>query len=143
MTQAAEILQLQIEPGRIAQFGNRRWIQRKNNRILDRGKPSRGARNHPLNRVFGPFSFAPIFEPSERERRVLAATVEAESRDGDETLDLGLLQKIFLNLSQIFIRSFLRRADGQLDVGDEITLFLRMKKRPPRFTLFPDPTLAD
>src|SRR5437870_3910730 len=109
MTQAAEILQLEIEPGRIAQLGNRRWIQRKNNRILDRGKPSRGARNHPLNRVFGSLSFAPLLEPAEGERRVLATTVEAESRDGDETLDLGLLQKILLNLSQNIIRSFLRR----------------------------------
>src|SRR5436190_14203358 len=128
MTKAGEILQLQIEPGRIAQFRNRWRVQRKNNGILDRGKLSRRARNHCLNRVFGPFSFAPIFEPSERESGVLPATIEAKSRNRDEAPDFGLLQEIFLDLSENFIRSFLGRADGQLDVGDEITLILRWQK---------------
>src|SRR5438045_9609485 len=128
MTQARQILQLQIESGRIAQLRNRRRIQRKNNGILDRGEFSRRARDDPLNRMLGAFSFTPIFEPSERKRRVLSATVETKSRDCDEALDFGLFQKILYDLAQNFIRPLLRRPNRQLDVGDEITLIFGGQK---------------
>ena len=93
MAEAGEILQLKIETGRVAQLGDRRWIQRKNNGVLDRSEFSSRAGNHRLNGVFSAFAFAPIFEPPERKRRVLAASVETKTGDRDEAFDFRLLQK--------------------------------------------------
>src|SRR5207244_5415391 len=38
VTESREVFQLEVESGRVAQFIDGRWIQRKNNRVLDRGK---------------------------------------------------------------------------------------------------------
>ncbi len=124
MAEPGQVLQLHIEAGRVAQFADRRGIQRVNNGVFDGGKSAKSAGNHRLHGVFSAFAVAPIFEPAEGERRVLSTAIEAETGDGDETLDFGLLQKIFLDLFQHRIRSFLGRADGQLDIGDKITLIL-------------------
>src|SRR5580765_2016483 len=83
VAEAREVLQLQVEPGRVAQFIDGRWIERENNRVFDRGKLRSRARDHRLNGVFGTFALAPIFEPSERKRGVLPASIETKTGDGD------------------------------------------------------------
>src|SRR5438445_10065076 len=100
MAKSREILQFHVESSRVTQLIDGRRIQRKNDRIPDCGKFSCSARDHRLNRVFGTFAVAPIFEPPERQRRILPASIEAKTSDGDKALDFRLFQKITFNLPE-------------------------------------------
>src|SRR5881394_2653497 len=100
MTQSSKVLQLHIESRRVTQFIDGRWIERKDDGVLDGGKPDCSPGDDRLNRMFGAFALLPILQPAEGEGGILSAPIEAKTGDGDKALDFRLLQKIFLDLPQ-------------------------------------------
>ena len=126
MPEAGLVLQLEVETGRVAEFHNGGRRECEHLRIADFRERRHGALGHGVHLEGRVLTLAPVLEAHEGHSHVLAVAREAEPENAHQTVDgfLFLFEEVAFDPLQHLGGLFLRRAGGQLDLGEQHALVL-------------------
>ncbi len=121
---AGAVLQAEVKARGVAQLGNRRRVEREDDRVLDERQRAEGTAHQRLRGLAVAGALLPVLQAYERDTAVLAAAEEGEARHRDHLVNhlAFLLQVVVLDLLEHADGTVLGGAVGQLHHGDHVAL---------------------
>ena len=130
MSEASTILQAEGKAGGVAQFRNRRRVQREDDRIANAAEQrTKGTADHGIRSLILALALAPVLERGEHDTGVRPVAREAETLNGNNVLDRLFMLVVVLDLLDHFQRTVGRCTRRQLDVGHDVALVFGRQER--------------